>query len=104
MQDIASRAVSDSDLRCLALTSLKIASQLEPDESDIWRRRFLALYDYPLINSPYEFAVAYKLRRFVLRKFEGFREIQREKANVQLEVLKDMILGKKKARFPEVRH
>jgi len=93
MQNIGSRANSDYDLSQLFLTSPKIASKLNPDESDIWRRRFLALYDYPFIESPYEFAIAYKLRRFVLRKFESFREIRRDKARIQLEVLSDMVLG-----------
>lgn len=90
---IASRVKSDGDLKNLSLTSPRIADRLVADESDVWRTRFLSLYDFPLIDSPHGFAIAYKLRRLVLRRLEDFGEIARDKAKVQLETIKDMILG-----------
>jgi len=83
------------DLGRLALTSQAFATKLNCDAADIWRKRFLALYDYPILEKMDEFAVAYKVRRFVLRKLDGraFALGQNERAEHQLLVVKDMVLG-----------
>lgn len=70
-----------------------LCTKLMPENSGIWRTRFLALYDIPFIEGPYEFCVGYRLRRFVLRNFpdcgKGGLAVE-----VGMEVLRDMVLGK----------
>ncbi|KAK5943173.1 hypothetical protein PMZ80_004179 [Knufia obscura] len=94
VQSIATQASSDLDLGRLALTSPTFATQLNPDNAGIWRKRFLARYDYPILHKVHEFAIAYKVRRFVLRKLDGraFALGQSDRAEHQLLVIKDMVL------------
>ena len=84
--------VSDSDLHALTQASKKMAVKLMSEKSGIWKARFLSFYDYPLVESPYEFRVAYQLRRFVLRKFVGC-DGRNAQAQICLEVIQDMLLG-----------
>lgn len=95
VQSIATQASSDLDLGRLALTSPTFATQLNPDNAGIWRKRFLARYDYPILHKVHEFAIAYKVRRFILRKLDGraFALGQSDRAEHQLLVIKDMVLG-----------
>ena len=96
LQKIAVEIHSDHDLTNLVSASPVLAQILNPDNADIWRRRFLAIYDYPLELEGYtDFANAYKLRRFVLRRVDGVALLhgQIEKAKHQLLVILDMILG-----------
>ena len=87
--------MKDTDLANLQLVSRKIAYNVTPDDSSIWKARFLTFYDHPIIQDPLEFSLAYKLRRLVLRddNFVNFRNAEDKRLNVQLEVIKDMILG-----------
>lgn len=76
------------------MTSPTFATKLNSDDADVWRKRFLALYDYPILQSVHEFAMAYKVRRFTLRKLDG-RALalgQVDRAEHQLQVIKDMVL------------
>ena len=95
VQDIATKADSDLDISRLSLASPALAKRLVPNNADVWRERFLARYDYPFINTVDEFAFAYKIRRLVLRKLDGhaLRNGDKEQAEHQLQVIKDMILG-----------
>ena len=63
-----------------------------PENSGIWKARFLYRYDSPFIAEYREFCNAYQLRRFVLRKFVGF-ESGGVKGRLGLEVLRDMVIG-----------
>lgn len=63
-----------------------------PENSGIWKTRFLSLYDFPSIEGPYDFCAGYKLRRFVLRNFADCGNGGRA-AEVGMEVLRDMVLG-----------
>lgn len=97
IQKIAVELSSDIDLSSLSLASPMFADVLNPDEADIWRKRFLAKYDYPVgLDNPNDYAVAYKLRRFVLRKLDGeaLRNAEAAKSLHQLSVILDMVLGK----------
>jgi hypothetical protein len=60
--------------------------------SGIWKERFLSLYDFPSIDSYYDFCTGYQLRRFVLRNFPDCAKSGRE-AEIGMEVLRDMVLG-----------
>jgi len=94
IQSIASQTSFDQDLGRLALTSPIIATKLNLDSADVWRKRFLARYDYPILQSVHEFAIAYKVRRFILRKLDS-RALalgQGDRAEHQLQVVKDMLL------------
>ena len=95
MQSIAANASTDLDISRLALTSPKFACKLNSEHAGIWMKRFLARYDHPILQSVHEFAIAYKIRRFVLRKMDGraFAQAQGDKAEHQLLVVKDMIFG-----------
>lgn len=56
----------------------------------------MARYDHPLLaHGNFEFALAYKIRRLVLRKMDGraLSYCQRAKAEHQLLVMKDLVLG-----------
>ena len=94
VQSIATQASFDQDLGRLALTSPTFAAKVNFDGADVWRKRFLSLYDYPILQSVHEFAIAYKVRRFILRKLDG-RALalgQGDRAEHQLQVIKDMVL------------
>ncbi|RMZ78161.1 hypothetical protein DV738_g4072, partial [Chaetothyriales sp. CBS 135597] len=94
-QMIASFARSDRDIVNMALASKTIAYSILPANSPIWRTRFLAKYDYPVIQSPGEFRLAYQLRRFVLdaRNFVIFQDVDDKRLQIQLDVIKDLVLG-----------
>ena len=95
LQRIASHLDDDHDLITLQLLSRKLASHLAPDDSWVWKARFLTLYDYPIIDEHEQFSYAYKLRRMVLREenFSGFSNRKDSMSKIQLQVVKDMILG-----------
>jgi hypothetical protein len=96
LQEIASLAATDLDMTRLSIASSTLSSALVSNKTDIWRRRFLVRYDYPsLLHHEDEFAFAYKIRRFVLRKFDilALSNASTEKAEHQLLVINDMILG-----------
>lgn len=83
------------DLGQLALASPTFATRLNSDGADIWRKRFLARYDHPILETVHDFAMAYKIRRFILRKLDGraFALGDFDRAEHQLLVIKDMVLG-----------
>ena len=86
---------SDEDLRNLIASSPVIADTLVSDHADVWRSRFLAHYDYPLVNSALEFEDAYRLRRFVLRTLsKGLAIWDSAQMTVQLETVRDLVVGK----------
>jgi len=95
IQSIATQASSDLDLGRLALASPTLAIKFNSGDANIWRKRFLARYDYPMLESPHEFAIAYKVRRLILRKLDGraFALGQSDRAEHLLLVIKDMVLG-----------
>jgi hypothetical protein len=90
---IAIRIADDADLMSFALTCKDFATATTLEKSTVWRTRFLARYDYPLIEGPYEFRVAYQLREMVLRKFPSFEMKGGGRSRIALEILRDMILG-----------
>jgi len=55
----------------ISMPSHSPARLYQPENSDVWRTRFLARYDYPFITSPWQYCAAYRLRRFVLRTISG---------------------------------
>lgn len=91
---IATDIEDDADLLSFMLTCKDFASAAMLEKSTVWRRRFLARYDHPIINGPYEFRVAYQLRELVLREFPSFAYPRGARGRVALEVLRDMVLGK----------
>lgn len=91
---IAIRIADDGDLMNFALSCKDFATATVLEKSTVWRVRFLARYDHPIIGSPYEFRVAYQLREFVLRRFPSFAGKDGVRSKVALEVLRDMVLGK----------
>lgn len=95
IQDIATFTNSDFDLEKLSRSSPHLAKCINAARSDVWRRRFTTKYDYPKLNDHSQFAIAYRLRRFVLRQLDGtaLRDGKIEQAQHQLLVLQDMILG-----------
>ena len=84
----------DDQLFVMALLSKTLATAILPENSGVWKAHFLSHYDYPHITGPYDFRVAYQLRRLVLRNFIGFG-MDTNMAKVQLEILRDMVLGRK---------
>jgi hypothetical protein len=90
---IAISIAEDADLMNFILTCKDFASAAVLEKSTIWRTRFLALYDYPIIEGPYEFRIAYQLREMVLRKFPSFAKGDESRCKVALETLRDMVLG-----------
>ena len=84
--------LADGDLYCLFLAGKELCVKLMPENSGIWKARFLALYDFPTIQSHYDFCSGYQLRRFVLRKFADCGN-GGQKAEIGMEVLRDMVLG-----------
>lgn len=94
MELIAIRIADDADLMNFALTCKDFATATVLEKSTVWRTRFLARYDHPIIEGPYEFRVAYQLRELVLRKFPSFASRCTARSRAALEVLRDMVLGK----------
>jgi hypothetical protein len=84
--------LADSDLYCLCLAGKELCVKLMPENSGIWKARFLALYDFPTIQGHYDFCSGYQLRRFVLRNFADCGN-GGQKAEIGMEVLRDMVLG-----------
>lgn len=84
---------SDQELASLSHTSRKLACTLLPQDSRVWKTRFLAKYDYPILDKESDFCNAYKLRRFVLSNFVDFRDGKDPRLMVQMEVARDMIWG-----------
>ena len=90
---IANHIADDADLMNFILTCKDFALAVVLEKSTVWRTRFLARYDHPIIEGPYEFRIAYQLREMVLRKFPSFAGGGKARNKVALEVLRDMILG-----------
>ncbi|KAH0842621.1 hypothetical protein FOPE_07213 [Fonsecaea pedrosoi] len=82
----------DHDLHNLMLTCTTFAYALTSSRSAIWRQRFNSVFDWPFIVDITEFASAYQLRKFVLQKFVEFTDPDDERLQIQLEVLRDMLL------------
>jgi hypothetical protein len=85
--------LADSDLYCLCLAGKELCVKLMPENSGIWKTRFLSLYDFPTIQGHYDFCSGYQLRRFVLRNFADCGS-GGQKAEIGMEVLRDMVLGR----------
>jgi hypothetical protein len=85
--------LADSDLYCLCLAGKELCVKLMPENSGIWKARFLSLYDFPTIQGHYDFCSGYQLRRFVLRNFADCGN-GGQKAEIGMEVLRDMVLGR----------
>lgn len=77
------------------IEATRTAKGTQRQENCIWRQRFLALYDYPRLESTLEFPFAYKVRQFVLQGFDAsaLESGLRGRSGHQLDVVKDMILG-----------
>ena len=88
----------DHDLFNLSCSCLFFANALIPKESAIWKARFLEKYDHPDVVVQTDYSAAYRLRRFVLRSFVAFTNPDDPRLIVQLEVLRDMIIGKRSRR------
>ena len=84
--------LTDSDLYSLCLAGRLLCNKLMPENSGIWKTRFLSRYDFPSIDGPFEFCAGYQLRRFVLRNFAECGN-GGPQAQVGMEVLRDMVLG-----------
>jgi hypothetical protein len=93
VETIAINIADDADLISFILSCKDFALAAILEKSTVWRRRFLARYDHPIIEGPYEFRVAYQLRELVLRKFPSFADGGGARGRVALEVLRDMVLG-----------
>lgn len=78
----------------LASSSPLLAQSLIPADSAIWKKRFLSLYDVPLVDEHVQYAVAYQMRRFVLSHFIDFRKHNDERLRIQMGNLRDMVIGK----------
>jgi hypothetical protein len=89
--------LADSDLYCLCLAGKELCVKLMPENSGIWKARFLSLYDFPTIQSHYDFCSGYQLRRFVLRNFADCGN-GGQKSEIGMEVLRDMVLGASRPR------
>ncbi|KAJ9606251.1 hypothetical protein H2200_009212 [Cladophialophora chaetospira] len=92
LNHIVSRLSDDHDLFNLTCSCAAFAAALVPEESAVWKERFLSRYDYPRIADSTQFAFAYQLRRAVLRQFVEFTNPQDPRLAVQLEVLRDMVI------------
>lgn len=90
---IAIRIADDADLTNFILTCKDFATAAILEKSTIWRTRFLARYDHPIVEGPYEFRIAYQLRELVLRKFPRYVDGGGARGRVALEVLRDIVLG-----------
>jgi hypothetical protein len=89
--------LADGDLYCLFLAGKELCVKLMPENSGIWKTRFLALYDFPTIQGHYDFCSGYQLRQFVLRNFADCGN-GGPKAEIGMEVLRDMVLGTSRPR------
>lgn len=63
-----------------------------PENSGVWKTRFLRKYDHPIVEGPYEFRIAYQLRAVILPWFCDLGFEKRKNAELLLDVLKDMVL------------
>jgi hypothetical protein len=89
--------LTDNDLYCLCLAGKELCVKLMPENSGIWKALFLSLYDFPIIQGHYDFCSGYQLRRFVLRNFVDCGN-GGQKAEIGMEVLRDMVLGTSRLR------
>ena len=83
----------DRDLFNLTRSCGAFAAALIPEDSAIWKDRFLSRYDHPCVTDSTQFAFAYQLRRSVLRQFTEFADPKDPRLIVQLEVIRDMVIG-----------
>ena len=91
---VVSHLPDDKDLYSLSCSCATFASVLVPEDSAIWKERFLSRYDYPFATNSIQFAYAYQIRRFVLRQFAEFTNPEDCRLVVQMEVLRDIVIGK----------
>ena len=91
MQKIATEVIHDADLKSLTLCATTFADQICDDSSEVWRKRFLAVYDQPFVDTVSEFAIAYKLRRFVLRNFKAMDVENKERATRKRKVMSSLM-------------
>ena len=90
---IVASYLNDQDLNALALSSPRVlAVRLLPENAGQWKERFLSLYDEPILEGPYEYCLAYRHRRYVMRKFRGCGGGD-QKALEGMQVIRDMIIG-----------
>ena len=95
---IAIYIADDADLLNFSLACKDFATAMVLSKSTIWRSKFLARYDFPIIEDAQEFRIAYQLREMVLRKFPSFKDggarYRKCKSRFTMDVLTDMVLGK----------
>jgi len=94
LNQIALYVDNDRDFMNLASSSPLLAQSLIPADSPIWKKRFLSLYDVPLVDEHAQYSVAYQMRRFVLSNFVAFDDPKDARLKVQLSNLRDMVIGK----------
>lgn len=97
---IASYVADDRDFMSLASSCTTLSRSLIPPESAVWKDRFLSLYDCPLVDEHEQYAYAYQGRRFVLTQFVAFAHPDDERLKIQMEVLKDMVVGEQDQSHP----
>lgn len=93
LHKLAACVLSDQDLAALTLSCRKLAHTHSPKDAAAWKARFLAKYDHPVIDNQHDFFYAYKIRRMVLHNFVDFGDGQDPRLTIQLEVVKDIVLG-----------
>ena len=74
------------------MTCHTFARQLQPENSSVWKTRFLRKYDYPIIEGPFDFRIAYQLRAVLLPRFGELGFDKRANTRILLDTLKDMVL------------
>lgn len=94
VERIAFFIVRDVDLRSFALTCKDFACAVMWEGTSVWRMKFLARYDYPLIGQQLQFRDAFRIRELTLEKFPLFNGNFDKRARLAMGVLKDMVLGK----------
>ncbi|KEF63169.1 uncharacterized protein A1O9_01145, partial [Exophiala aquamarina CBS 119918] len=92
LDQIAFYVDNDRDFMNLASSSPFLAQSLIPAESAIWKKRFLSLYDVPLVDEHAQYAVAYQLRRFVLSRWVTFRNPDDARLKIQMDNLRNMVI------------
>ncbi|KAL9106373.1 MAG: hypothetical protein Q9227_008574 [Pyrenula ochraceoflavens] len=112
LENIACQVSHDRDLISLALASKYTAAAILPNCLGVWRHRFLALYDYPMLNNKWEFWPAYQIRQLVMKALVDFGrggvgdKKARERERECLDVIREMIMASSNAKhsnwFPKI--
>ena len=84
---------NDIDVVHLALVSKYTAAAILPGWSGVWRDRFLAQYDYPIISDSLEFRPAYQVRQLILKAFVSFDKGGGPQGIECLDTIREMIMG-----------